>query len=486
MRQKAKRLQYAGIAFLLLFAVLYSKEEVTLSGNESSRFAVIQALGEQGVFHIENTNFGATVDRVERDGHVYSDKPLPLSFGASLVYGVIHKTTGINFYDNRMLAIYLVNLVISGGCSVLLFLLMFNHLRRTARGRLELKWLLALSMCLTTWLCSYSVILNNHTPAALLILCMLIALEKYRRKPTEKAAVLAALSAGAVGLFDIPVGMICGIVALAGIGSLSPAAQRWKSLALVVISGGVVALAFLILNYCAYGTPVPLYLAGTTGTFGISIHGSLEYIYQALFGFRGLFSYQPFLLLVFPAVWCLRHKLRRSEWCAFFLAFTVILFYLLFTNEYGGASYGFRYLIPIIPALWLLIARWVLEWKPAAWKYLPLAVLLLWGAVTSLIGTYCPFCIANEGPRTPPGHFSQTIRSPFLANLLVMTFERNPEGEMTRRLIESIGDDDACFRHLYYSGIHMRNPDLVAALLQSSFGKMLTEKKPAPTEPASH
>ena len=134
MKRKARRLQYAGVIVLLLFAVLYTKEEITLAGNESSRFGVIQALGEQGVFHIERTNFASTVDRVEWNGHVYSDKPLPLSSAAAVVHGTVHRLTGINFSENRMLAIYLINLLFSGGCNILLFLWMFRLLRRTCRG----------------------------------------------------------------------------------------------------------------------------------------------------------------------------------------------------------------------------------------------------------------------------------------------------------------------------------------------------------------
>ncbi|MPM97089.1 hypothetical protein SDC9_144262 [bioreactor metagenome] len=169
----------------------------------------------------------------------------------------------------------------------------------------------------------------------------------------------------------------------------------------------------------------------------------------------------------------MRRKLRISDWCGLGAVLAVTLFYLFLTDEYGGASYGFRYLIPVIPVLWLVISRWILTWKPAVWKSALLAVLLLWGAVTALVGAYCPFCVANEGYRTPERHFSRIIRSPFLGNLLVMSFERDPEGEMTRRLIDSIGNDEACFRHLYISGLHMRNPELVGRLLQSSLAKRL-------------
>ena len=50
-----------GVIFLLLAALIFTRDEVSMSGNEASRFAVIQAVGEQGVCHIENTTF-RTVD----------------------------------------------------------------------------------------------------------------------------------------------------------------------------------------------------------------------------------------------------------------------------------------------------------------------------------------------------------------------------------------------------------------------------------------
>lgn len=381
MRTKARRLLYAGIVFLLLFAVLYTKEEITLAGNESSRFGVVQALGEQGVFYIEGTNFASTVDKLERNGHLYSDKPLPLSFCAALIHGVIHRVTGINFTENRMLAIYLVNLLVSGGCNILLFILMFRHLRRTARGRIEWKFLLALAMPLTTWLGSYSVVMNNHTPAALALFGMIVALEKYRRKPTLQAAAIAAGCAGLAGAFEIPLGILSGLGALAGVWFCSPAGRKWKPLAVVVATGGAICLGVLLLNFIAYGTVLPLYIAGGGGTYKVEIFWwqFLEYWYESLLGFRGLFSYQPFLLLIFPAVWFLRKRLRVPDWCGLGTAAALIVFYMIFTNEYGGASYGMRYLIPVIPVFWFVISRWILSWRPTVWNVVPVLLLLLWG-----------------------------------------------------------------------------------------------------------
>ena len=74
-KKKSTLLTYAGIAVLFLFSLCYSQMEVSLSGLEASRFAVAEAVGEQGVFHITFTQF-RTADRIVRDGKVYSDKPL--------------------------------------------------------------------------------------------------------------------------------------------------------------------------------------------------------------------------------------------------------------------------------------------------------------------------------------------------------------------------------------------------------------------------
>ena len=73
LKRKVRVLKTAGCLFILGFALLYSHVEVGMSGNESGRFASIQAIAEQGVYHIEKCNF-RTVDRAVRNNHVYYDK----------------------------------------------------------------------------------------------------------------------------------------------------------------------------------------------------------------------------------------------------------------------------------------------------------------------------------------------------------------------------------------------------------------------------
>ena len=135
MKKLRKKLMWAGIAILAVFALVYSKTDVTRAGNESTRFAVVQAVGEQSVFHIENTAF-KTVDRVVRDGHIYSDKPLPIGWTLGMLYKIPHQIFGLNFTENYYLSVYLVNLFFSGLINILLFVWMFRMFCRIPCGNL--------------------------------------------------------------------------------------------------------------------------------------------------------------------------------------------------------------------------------------------------------------------------------------------------------------------------------------------------------------
>ena len=88
------------------FGVRYAvHQKRTLLGDEMGLGKTIQAIAEQGVFHIEKCNF-RTVDRAIINNHVYSDKLpfLPLCLGA--VYAPLHKLWDLNFVDNYHLSIY--------------------------------------------------------------------------------------------------------------------------------------------------------------------------------------------------------------------------------------------------------------------------------------------------------------------------------------------------------------------------------------------
>ena len=467
-KKKTLLLKCAGIAVLLLFSMCYSQMEVSLSGLEASRYAVVQAIGEQGVFHINQTQF-RTVDRIIRDGKVYSDKPLPLGWSVGMVHKAVHAVTGLNFKDNYHLLIYCYNILSAGLVNILLFVWLFDHLRRWRRGSVGKKFLLALSCCLGSWLLSYSVTINNHTPAALALLGWMIALEKFHRKKALSAAVISGLAAGTVTAFDLPIGFFTCLVNLAVLYFSS--SKDWKSLWSGACGSAAAGVFIVGLNYYAYGTVLPLYIAWGGGSYspGTHLKNHFEYLFENMLGTRGLFSYQPFLLFAIPAVWSLRKKLTLPSWGALAVSLIGIVFYLYMTNEYGGAAYGFRYLIPLIPLLWYFAGIWVLEQRSKV--ILSLAVIfILWGVVASLAGAYAPFGLAFEGFRSPPGHATRVIRSSFMGNLLSWSYENNPESRLTVLLRKHYGMETTR-RYLLSSYLMLKKIEPLARISQENVSR---------------
>lgn len=465
-RKKLLFFRAAGLLVILLWSLLASFDEVSMAGNEASRFAVIQAVGEQHTVAIECTCF-RTVDRAVYKGHVYSDKPLPLSWSLGQLHKFFFRVCRWSYETNYHWLIYLNNLFFGTVVSSLLFLWSFQQLRRVRRGSLELKFLLALGVPFTGWLLAYSGMLNNHTPAALALLGLWIMAGKYAKKPSSALAAGCGVVTGLLGAMDIPAG---GCFAAAGAAALALAAPPGKkgSAALLFCAGGaVVAALLLLLNIASYGNWRPVYLLCSTYTPGRGHESILRYAVDTLFWTRGLFSYQPFLLLALAGLYLRRRTIPRWEYALWGGVLGVLLFYLGCTDEYGGSNYGFRYLIVLIPVLYLEAARFCLAKPPK--KALPAvaAVLLAWGVVTGYIGSYAPFCVAFEGSRSPAGHFTRTVESSFLGNLLCKSYERDPGGFIPRTLLRyytpRIG-----YAYLYYSYLNLKHLDTLEKVVRTA------------------
>jgi len=462
-------LRWSGASLILAAIALLTRGEIGMAGNEASRFAVVQAVGEQGVFSIEKTNF-RTVDKVFRDGHFYSDKPPALAWSLGMLWKIPHRLFGFSFEEDYRWSVWMVNFFLGSTASLLIYLWLFNALRRETRGPLLLQWLLALAAPLNGWLLAYSTVLNNHTPAAAAALGMTVALMKFRRRPTAAAAALAGTAAGIVGAMELPPGAFFGAAAVAGVWFAAPRELRLRRAAVCAAAGLCIVAGLTLLNFYAYGTPVPLYLAGKNGgtyAFPTSIEWEVvPYAVDTLMWTRGLFSYQPFLLLALPGIWLMRRSLRAPEWAALAASAATGVFYLLATNEYGGAAYGFRYFIVFIPVLWFFASRLLLAlWRRGSRSGRRAAVfcsvfLILWGTVTGIVGSYAPFCVAFEGPRSPRRHFTRAIQSTFCGNLLCIAYDFAPYSPVTRAMIRHYGRENS-YRYLHHSFFSLKRLDLL-------------------------
>jgi hypothetical protein len=464
------------MAGLLLLTLLMTKEEVTMAGNESSRFALIQALAEQDTFAVNNTMF-RSVDRVIRDGKVYSDKPPMLMVGFGMVYKGIAAITGISFKDNYYLSVYLVNLLL-GLLNIGMVYIFFRYLSRDSSAPFASRLIFSMALLLSTLLFSFGVSMNNHTPAAFLLLLFFLLLRDYSTKQSWMLSLSLGLIAGTIFNLEIPVG---GLFGVAGglIVLITPAKQRLYRAA-VFSAGAIIPVAVItVINYLAYHQWLPLYIGGTF-TPGVDNKNYLVYFLDILFCGRGFFSYMPALLFIVPAVY-----LGRKKWCrvhdVILLAAVaaVILFYGICTNEYGGWAYGFRYLIPLIPVLWYYIA---LEFAHRIFTpgYYLLMFLILWGVVVSMVGAYNPWCSCYEAHRSQPNTVDYNIRNTFAANLLCISFSRDENSALSQFLIKHIYGETLAIYYLHEAYSNTKDIANLKKLQQFAAAKQQQRKMAEP------
>ena len=453
----------AAAVLIFLVHALLTKSNVTLAGNESSRFGTIQALAEQNTFVMNKTVFGS-VDRFVVDGRIYSDKPFMMMVVHAAMYKLLAAATGISFTGNYRLSIYLINLFGIGLLNIALFVLFFRRLDRDVEAPFFSKLFFSATLLLSTQLLTYGICMNNHTPAALVLFILVLLLMDYPGAPFLRQAFLIGITAGILFNLEIPIGGIFGVSAFLVVMTFS--GERNRAPLAGYSAGALLPLAGMCLtNYYAIGTCLPQYL-GAGGTFspGIADKNFFGYFLDVLFLGRGFFSYMPALLFIVPVV-LLNRKLRKNRLEVTILSTVaaVVLFYGIVTNEYGGWAYGFRYLIPVIPVIWYFIAR---EYAPLirSWRFAVLSVLIFWGLITSLVGAYNPWCSGYEGSRSPPNTVDHYIRNTFAANLLCLSFEQNPDSALSRFMIRTVFGGTLAAAYLEESFTNTENHEQLATL----------------------
>ena len=440
------------LLFFILAAVLLAlgiTDEITRAGNESSRLAAVQTMVDQGTFAIDKSIF-RTVDAGKIDGHFYSDKPIVFTAWLAVVYSGIKNILNISFANSRHVAIYLINLIGISSFTFGLCLMFFARLKRES-GELWVKSGLAFSLVFCTWIFSYTVSINNHTVAAFLVFLLFLLIEKFTANDKgkysgNKILFCAGVIAGLLCAVENPVGGIFSLVSLCCIviknNSMQP---RWKTIAIFFAGGLIPAIIMGLLDYCAWGNILPVYLIKGAYNFEGNIHSSeiaglrspgnyLIYLFNITLGTRGLFSHMPFLILIFPALMALKKSLKGNVLTYFlFGCGLTIIFYTFFTGDYGGWAYGFRFLIPIIPILYLAICIWLLKVAGPFARKLSISLLAA-GLFSSMVGAYNPWPVCDEGASTNKNVIDVEIKSPFKANLLCMQYEIAPRADFDSAL----------------------------------------------------
>ncbi len=427
------------LVLMLLLGFLYTKSEVTMAGNESTRMGTVQCVVDLGTFALENGMF-KTLDRVIMNNHVYSDKPLLLQVLVCAPYWVIKNVFGFSFEEHYYLVISLLNYLCFYLLNVLMFWLFHKMIsRKLPDAAPSFRLFGAAALVFSTMLFSYNVAINNHTPAAAMVLILLYYLERYEREMPPGAAFLTGILTGTLLNFEYIFGGVFGLSAFVLV-LFSPEWKiRWRAPMLYACGAFIMVVVLFLLNFIAFGTPVPLYSETHHVTYNAQI---LSYIFNSTFGFKGVFLYMPALLFIIPVVIkTVRERGDRLKAIMLISVGAAFLLYWIVTKEYGGWSFGFRYLIPVVPVMFYYIVLDLQNWRKGVKTYLFL-LCVAWGILVSQLGAYNPWCISYEPHIT--GERYAKFKNSFLGNFFCWSFEYYPDSFFTRFQIDKVyGERDS-------------------------------------------
>ncbi len=377
--------------------------------NDRSRWATVRSLVDEGTYVIgrrenfrEKTGFQDTgivseddyrsIDKVmnPETGEFYSSKPPVFATLLAGEYWILKKTLGWSIKSDRWLVVptilFTVNVL-----PLAIFLVLLARLCERF-GTTDFGKLLAFTTgCLGTFLTTFSVTLNNHSPAAY---CCFFAIYPllFSRESKTRADVsrfngrlfLSGFFAGWTAAFELPAASFA--VALFVI------VLVWKPRqALLFMLPGLLipTIALFATNYMALGRFMPAYgeFGGPWYEFEGSHWSRLElqkqgekqygidfaeesrtvYAFHCLLGHHGWFSLTPVWLIGLAAIFthakrAVTDTLRRVGWTLpMILALTLVLTVTLFvfyvfvqkTNNYGGNTAGLRWFFWLTP-LWLI------------------------------------------------------------------------------------------------------------------------------------
>ncbi|HNY85358.1 MAG TPA: hypothetical protein P5069_01685 [Candidatus Hydrogenedentes bacterium] len=388
---RAGRLAAAAVLAALALAAQFALRPGIFAGETvNSRLATVYSLAHDHTWRIDRppeappNPFEQTVDRVRVNGRILSSKPPLLPMLMTAEYAVLRAAAGWDLADPDTLRPFLV-LVIFTLCQLpfaAAVVLFAAALRFLVPGRGPWLFLVA-AFTFATPLFGYASQLNNHVPAvAALCACFYVAAGAATGglTPSWPHFLLYGFCWGLAFAFDLPSAVFPAL--------LSP---------FLLLRGGVRAAfwmgagllpplaAHFGMMFAATGSLMPVQTRPEVYMFEeslwrhpLGIDGLNEprgvYLFHAVAGRFGVFSLFPVTLLgLCGAGAALRGRGRPAFVWACLAAFIVLTaYYVASTNNYGGASYGFRWHLCAVPALLLMAPplfarpRGALFWAAAA------------------------------------------------------------------------------------------------------------------------
>ncbi|MDK1021139.1 MAG: hypothetical protein QGD90_05840 [Candidatus Hydrogenedentes bacterium] len=371
-----------------------------------SRLATVLALAHHGTWHIDRPPGDApisfekhTIDKVKVGGHLISSKPPVLPLAMTAEYIILKALLGWRLDEEedlgRIVSVMAFTLI---GIPYLITLLFFDKTASMLVSGMASRTVGLAAVAFGTQLLGYATHINNHVPAAcLLMIALYLALGLISGKLSPRPWRFIAF--GLCGALAITIDMPSGaFVAVAGFYLLA----RFPSQTLAWATLGAIpplALHFGVM-IAVTGSPLPVQMHDEMFLFENSYWRNPRnvdalnepkgtYLFHMTFGRAGIFALYPMTLLgLLPVFIAAARKDSRFQplltiGLIGFAALTA--HYALSTNNYGGVAYGFRWYIVAMPVLLLTGTQFIAQCTKR-WQWAVIGVML---AVSIYSGWQC-------------------------------------------------------------------------------------------------
>jgi len=355
---RLKKIDRRIVLFLLVFLVFSTFCSFSRLGtNPSSRFMLTKSIVKYHQFSIteEDIKFYSGLDYATYDGKFYVDKAPGISFATVPIYvvGDLLYKVGINLPSNDtfnyssdgnafFLIIMFLIFVNSLAVVILFDLLQFMKFSKSA------SFISSMTFAFATLFWFYSTTLFSHAFTASLLVFTFYFL-------VRKKLFISGLFLGFSILVEYTIALFLPIFLLYFLLQKKNVLKNSFKFYLPVL---FLLSVLAVYNYICFGSIFSLSYSYSTFKDTQSFdHPVADGLYQLTIStWRGLFFYNPVLLLSIPGA-ILLFKKYRNETVLFVLTF---IFYLITFSMYsyfsGGLSYGPRQIVAIIPSLILLSA----------------------------------------------------------------------------------------------------------------------------------
>jgi len=352
---RLKKIDQRIALFLLVFLVFSTFSSFSRLGtNPSSRFMLTKSIVKYQQLSIveEDVKFYTGIDYAIYDGKNYSDKPPGISFISVPFYviGDILYKTGINLptndsYNypgdgNAFFLIILFMIFINSLAVVVLFDLL-HFLKFSKQASL----IVSLAFAFATLFWFYSTTLFSHSFTASLLIFTFYFLIKKNLFTSGILLGFSILIEYTIGLF-LPIFFIYFLIEKKNL-------KNFFSFYLPVLF----FLSILaVYNYLCFGNFFTFsYFYSTFKNTQRFNHPIADGLYQLTIStWRGLFFYNPILLLSIPGAVILFKKHRNQTILFILTAIVYLVTFSMYSYFTGGLCYGPRQIVPMIPSLILL------------------------------------------------------------------------------------------------------------------------------------